>query len=34
MGGMNAVVLEVALVALSLVCFWLLDRYAVGCEKL
>jgi hypothetical protein len=31
---MNAVVLEAALVALSLLCFWLLDRYAIGCERL
>jgi hypothetical protein len=31
---MNAVLLEAALFALSLACFWLLDRYAVGCERL
>jgi len=31
---MNIIALEFALVALSLVCFWLLDRYTVGCERL
>lgn len=30
---MNSVILEIALVALSLVCFWLLDRYVIGCER-
>ncbi len=31
---MNSVGLEVALIALSLVSFWLLDRYVGGCGRL
>jgi hypothetical protein len=31
---MNAVLLEIALVALSALCFWILDRYAAGCSRL
>lgn len=31
---MNPLVLEVGLVVLSAVCFWLLDRYVIGCGRL
>jgi hypothetical protein len=31
---MNPLVLEGALVALSALLFWLLDRYVIGCEAL
>ena len=31
---MNPVVLEIGLVVLSAVSFWLLDRYVIGCEKI
>jgi hypothetical protein len=31
---MNSLVLEAALIVLSAVCFWLLDRYVVGLERL
>ncbi len=31
---MNPVVLEIGLVLLSAVSFWLLDRYVIGCEKI
>ena len=31
---MNAIVLEIGLVVLSAVAFWLLDRYVLGCEKI
>ena len=31
---MNPLVLELALIVLSAVSFWLLDRYVVACEKL
>jgi len=30
---MNPVILEVTLIVLSLVSFWLLDRYVIGCER-
>lgn len=30
----NALVLEVALLAITAVSFWLLDRYVVACEKI
>jgi hypothetical protein len=30
----NTLVLEIALVALTALCFWLLDRYVPGCEKI
>jgi len=30
---MSPMILELALVALSAVCFWLLDRYVIGLEK-
>lgn len=30
---MNAVVLEIGLLVLTAVSFFLLDRYVVGCEK-
>ena len=30
---MNSVILEISLIVLSLVCFWLLDRYVIGCER-
>ncbi len=31
---MNPVVLEIGLVVLSAVSFWLLDRYVLGCAKI
>jgi hypothetical protein len=31
---MNPLLLEVSLVVLSAVCFWLLDRYIVGCSHI
>ncbi len=31
---MNPLVLELCLVALSALSFWLLDRYVLGCEKI
>jgi hypothetical protein len=31
---MNPFVLELALVVLTAVSFWLLDRYVIGCEKI
>jgi uncharacterized membrane protein len=31
---MNPLVLEIGLVALSALSFWLLDRYVLGCEKI
>jgi uncharacterized membrane protein len=30
---MNPIVLELGLVLLTAVSFWLLDRYVIGCEK-
>jgi hypothetical protein len=34
MGSMTSpMILELALVALTAVCFWLLDRYVIGLEK-
>jgi hypothetical protein len=33
MDPMNSIVLELALVLLTAVSFWLLDRYVIGCEK-
>jgi hypothetical protein len=33
LGSMNSVLLELALIVLSVVCFWLLDRYVIGCER-
>jgi hypothetical protein len=30
---MNSIILEVSLIVLSLVCFGLLDRYVIGCER-
>ncbi len=30
---MTTPVLELALIALSALCFWLLDRYVIGCEN-
>jgi uncharacterized membrane protein len=30
---MNPIVLEIGLVLLTAVSFWLLDRYVIGCEK-
>ncbi len=26
--------LEISLIVLSIVCFWLLDRYVIGCERI
>jgi len=34
MDAVNPIVLELALVVLSAVSFWLLDRYVIGCEKI
>jgi uncharacterized membrane protein len=31
---MNPVVLEIGLIVLSAVSFWLLDRYVIGCENI
>jgi hypothetical protein len=31
---MNGVALEVMLAAITVVSFWLLDRYVIACEKL
>lgn len=31
---MQTLVLELALLALSALSFWLLDRYVAGCEKI
>ena len=31
---MNPIVLELSLLALTAVSFWLLDRYVIGCEKI
>ena len=31
---MNPVVLEVGLIVLSAVSFWLLDRYVIACDKI
>jgi hypothetical protein len=31
---MNPLVLEAGLTVLSVLCFWLLDRYVIGCERL
>jgi|HubBroStandDraft_1064217.scaffolds.fasta_scaffold285046_2 uncharacterized membrane protein len=31
---MNPLVLEAGLLVLSAVCFWLLDRYVIGCEHI
>jgi hypothetical protein len=33
LGSMNSILLELALIVLSVVCFWLLDRYVIGCER-
>ncbi len=33
MDAMNPIVLELGLVLLTAVSFWLLDRYVIGCEK-
>jgi len=30
---MNPIALEIGLVLLAAVSFWLLDRYVIGCEK-
>jgi len=30
---MNPIVLELGLILLTAVSFWLLDRYVIGCEK-
>ena len=30
---MNPLLIEAALVALTAVSFWLLDRYVIGCER-
>ena len=30
---MNPIVLELGLVLVTAVSFWLLDRYVIGCEK-
>jgi uncharacterized membrane protein len=30
---MNPILIEVALVVLTAVSFWLLDRYVIGCER-
>jgi hypothetical protein len=30
----NSLELEIALVALTALSFWLLDRYVLGCEKI
>ena len=32
--GMNPIVLELGLVVLTVLSFWLLDRYVIGCERL
>jgi hypothetical protein len=32
MHAMNPVLLELALIALTAVLFWALDRYVIGCE--
>jgi hypothetical protein len=32
--AMNPVVLEIGLIVLSAVSFWLLDRYVIGCENI
>ena len=34
MDAVNPIVLELLLVVLSAVSFWLLDRYVLGCEKI
>jgi uncharacterized membrane protein len=31
---MNPLVLEAGLVVLTVISFWLLDRYVIGCEKI
>ncbi len=31
---MNTILLEVALLVLTLAMFWALDRYAIGCDRL
>ena len=31
---MNPYLLEVGLIVLTIVSFWLLDRYVIGCEKI
>jgi len=31
---MNPIVLEIGLVALAAVSFWLLDRYVIACDKI
>jgi uncharacterized membrane protein len=31
---MNPFVLELGLVVLAAILFWLLDRYVIGCEKI
>ena len=33
MVSMNPIVLELGLIVLTAVSFWLLDRYVIGCEK-
>jgi hypothetical protein len=30
---LSPMILELALIALSALCFWLLDRYVIGLEK-
>jgi uncharacterized membrane protein len=34
MSAMNAIALELGLIVLTAVSFWLLDRYVIGCEKI
>ena len=34
MPTINAAVLELSLLALTVFSFWLLDRYVIGCEKI
>jgi len=31
---MNSVVLELGLIVLTAVSFWVLDRYVIGCDRL
>ncbi len=33
MDPMNPIALELSLILLTAVSFWLLDRYVIGCEK-
>jgi hypothetical protein len=32
--AMNPMVLEACLIVLAAICFWLLDRYVIGCERI